>query len=456
MNQVILLVGIILTATFGVVLAINLRNGRDPFSPWCLVPALYLLRASPFIILVSTNPTEHLHPALLESIPDLDSAFLWYGVVELLGFVALMMGIQSSFGERMALRLPLLTYTVSPRAYGIAAFGALGIGFLAFLMLLSQVGGFWALVYNLDQRVEMMEGLGYIGSMMLLSTVGVVMLTHYLKYDYSKGRVATLVFLTLATAAMLSTGGSRKHAMSLVISVLLVWHYSVKRIAHPVRVAAIIGALMAPYFVGMPLARSGRVEHYVNNPGELAVDISDNMAVVASQLSYVTTYVFVTDHFDLTNIWFGRSYLDLLKAPVPRGLMPDKPPLDEGNYIYSLAQGGQVYPGMPSSDLDGVGWPPETLGACYMNFHVAGVVCGMFLLGVVFRGVYTYMVMSRFNLYSLLIYQAVMFNFHWSNLRIAQLLFIVLMITLFFMVAMNARLRLSIASRGSSSAAAIG
>jgi hypothetical protein len=407
---------------------------------------------------VATDPAAQTHFAVAEMFPDLDSAYLWYAFIELVGFALVMLGIQASLGAKLALRLPRLSYTVSPNSYNLAAFGALGLGFLAFLVMLSQIGGFWALVYNLDQRVELMEGLGYIGSMMLLSATGVVMLTHYLKYRFSASRVALVVFFTLVTAAMLSTGGSRKHAMSLVVSVLLVWHYSVRPIRRPVRVAAFLGLLMVPYFIGMPLARSGRgaMEHYVHNPGELVADIGDNMGVVASQLSYVNTYVFVTNYFTLDNLWLGQTSLDLLKAPIPRSMMPDKPTIDEGTYIYTIAQGGHVYPGMPASEHYGVGWPPETLGTWYMNFHLAGVITGMFLLGVVYRMAYSYMLVSKINLYSLLIYQAVMFNFQWSNLRVTQFLFVLGMVTSFFLLAMSARLRLPVASSPNFRAAATG
>jgi hypothetical protein len=418
------------------------RPGVDPFSPGILVPALHLLRTSPYLFFVAQDPEGSMHYVVYGAFRDLDAAFLWYGFVELLGFACVMLGIKSRIGPRLAQRLPLLRYVVYPTAYHVGALGALTIGLAAYWALLSAVGGFRELVFNLDNRVELLEGLGYLMGLMSMSAVGVVMLTHYLKYDYSLPRVLGVIAATLACAAMLSSYGGRKLALSLIISVLLVWHYSVRPIRHPLRLALLLILLATPYFVAMPLVRStrGALENYLNRPSELVADIVDNFGIVVSQLSYVDTYVYVTNAFTLDNIWLGKSFLDLIKAPIPRGLLPDKPAIDEGRYVRTMAEGMRVYPGMPADEQYVSAWPTETLGTMYFNFHLPGVVAGMFLLGVFFRLCYEYMLLSGKNLYSLIIYQAVMFNFQWSNLRLVQFFFTFGTVTAFFLLFMSAHL----------------
>jgi hypothetical protein len=173
---------------------------------------------------------------------------------------------------------------------------------------------------------------------------------------------------------------------------------------------------------------------------ELVTDVLDNSSAFITQLSYCDIYVFVTNHFTVDTVWMGQTYLDLLKAPVPRRLLPDKPPVDEGLYMYTIAQGGYVYPGMPSREQGDAGWPTETLGTMYWNFHLPGVMFGMCLLGVIMRSAYTYVLRSDKSLYSLILYQAIMFGFALSNTRIVQMTMIFATVTGFFVAFLGARL----------------
>ncbi|MFO0898200.1 MAG: hypothetical protein U0836_12320 [Pirellulales bacterium] len=443
MNAVIFIVATTLTAVFAASLAVGLRNGRDAFSPWCLVPGLHLLRTSPFLFLASTDPEAYVHPAIVESLPDLDSAFLWYGFVELCGFAACMLGISGGAGPAIAARLPVLRYRISPQMLELAAMGALMIGFVAYLQVLRHVGGLSELLGSLDMRVQVLEGTGVYISLMTLAAVGCVVLAYTLRFRYSHTRLALVCFLSLSTAAMFSTTGGRKLALGLVVSLLMVWHWGVRPIRHPVRLGVVVVLAIAPYFVAMPLIRSNRnaLAIYMERPADLVSDVVDNSSDFIRQLSYCETYLFVTNYFTLDSIWMGQTYLDLLKAPVPRQLMPQKPALDEGMYIYTLAQGGQVYPGMPSRDQNAAGWPTETLGTMYWNFHLPGVVAGMFVLGSLLRAAFEYLMVSRKSLFSIFLYQYAMFGLALSNIRIVQFSVGVVAVTLLFVFGLGARMQ---------------
>ncbi|MGQ7112601.1 hypothetical protein ACUOFC_34980, partial [Escherichia sp. TWPC-MK] len=67
----------------------------------------------------------------------------------------------------------------------------------------------------------------------------------------------------------------------------------------------------------------------------------------------------------LQNVWLGKSYLDLFKAPLPRSIYPEKPPVDDGMYIRTIAEGYNVTPSRPVQELYASSWPPETLGSMY-------------------------------------------------------------------------------------------
>ncbi|MGQ7148454.1 hypothetical protein ACUOA8_59935, partial [Escherichia sp. SS-MK2] len=77
--------------------------------------------------------------------------------------------------------------------------------------------------------------------------------------------------------------------------------------------------------------------------------------------------------------------LDLFKAPLPRSIYPEKPPVDDGMYIRTIAEGYNVTPSRPVQELYASSWPPETLGSMYANFWIPGVVFGMYILGIIYK-----------------------------------------------------------------------
>ena len=109
----------------------------------------------------------------------------------------------------------------------------------------------------------------------------------------------------------------------------------------------------------MPVLRErGGVAYYSANPGELPSEIGRNMRTAITDLSYVDTFVFITSYFQPDNVWHGATYLDLLKAPVPSSVDSAKPPIDDGVYVRTLAEGVRAEPGMAFSDLFYSSWPP--------------------------------------------------------------------------------------------------
>ena len=71
---------------------------------------------------------------------------------------------------------------------------------------------------------------------------------------------------------------------------------------------------------------------------------------------------------------YGKTIAVWLLAPIPREFMPNKPLIHSGPII-----GQQIY------KLNVSGVPPGTAAELYWNFHVAGIVFGSMLLGVLMR-----------------------------------------------------------------------
>jgi hypothetical protein len=72
---------------------------------------------------------------------------------------------------------------------------------------------------------------------------------------------------------------------------------------------------------------------------------------------------------------YGKTYLDVLLFVVPRGIWPNKPT------AFSRAVGDYV-----TGNENDV--PPGVIGELFANYHVFGIVAGMFLLGRLMGFVY--------------------------------------------------------------------
>jgi hypothetical protein len=183
----------------------------------------------------------------------------------------------------------------------------------------------------------------------------------------------------------------------------------------------------------MPLFRTaGAFERYSARPSLLVRDTRDEVGRISSQLSGLDRGVVIVSYFTPERLWWGRSYLDLPAAPIPRALLPDKPPVDDGVYVTALALGNEVRPSLPARQLPATSWPPGNW-ILYMNFGVPGYLLGMFLTGVVIGVAYRYMRRCDFSPFSIYLYgYSVMGGVAFSNYNLVQLMVTVAMAVLVF------------------------
>jgi hypothetical protein len=408
------------------------RGGVDLLAPARVTAVFHLVTIVPYLILVSIDESV-MKPMIRQGSTDVAPAIVWYGVVQALAFVALLVGIRSRRAAAIAAHLPVIATQFRPARYRPAVLCALLVAGLGFAFFLAQIGGLSALLMNMERRTELTAGAGYLLALLNLLFFAVVILIYSLRRWPSRAKWLAIGGLVVVAGAVFSSLGGRKATILIFVAALFAWHYGVRPIRRLRLRHLSIALILVPYFVLMPIVRSpGGFAYFASRPDELAGEALRNIQTAIVDLSYVDTYVFVTNDFRPSDIWWGRSYLDLLKAPVPSSVDTAKPPLDDGVYVRTLAEGLRAEPGMAFRDLFYSSWPPETLGITYMNFWLPGVVIGMYLLGAVYRLAYAYMIRSRCTLYSILVYAHIVVSFHLSNLRIVQAVVYLTMTTVFF------------------------
>jgi hypothetical protein len=433
----ILLVALLLLAVFAVPLFHARRfpgAGTDVFSPVRIVSVFHILTVVPFLLLAAWN-LDAFHPLIRHhrSVPDIDVAVAWYGFVQAIAFCAILAGLSTTIGDKLSERLPVIATRFNDQRAAVAVIFSLALGLAAFAFILSQVGGFLFFVENVYNRSAMLEGLGYANTFLSLLVFPVLILVYRLRTRITLPGISAAAGAALVAIAILSSMGGRRPVIMLGVYMMIVWHYGVRPIKRFKLVAVAAATIMVPYMVLVPILRTpDGPRYYISHPDELLEATRKNLDLAVKHTSYVEFYVLATNYFSLDRLWAGRSYLDLLAAPIPSGFFSDKPPVDEGVYLRTIAGGGDVTPSMGRRALNRTSWPPETLGITYMNFWFPGVIIGMFLLGVLYRCGHQYMIRSQYSLFSIYVYCVVIFNFHFSNLRLVFFAMSILISTTFF------------------------
>ncbi|PTL37903.1 O-antigen polymerase [Alkalicoccus saliphilus] len=418
--MVVFFLSIILLTVFMVPMVIWRINGGDLFGPIMINGFMHVVTIIPYLFILSYD-SDILGNLVLSRINDLEISVAIYVLLQSIAYLFIVLGISSRFANTVSLKLPKFNTTISKKTYRTAFFISFLIGFIAFVYMIQTSGGFLHLLNNLEQRSSILSGVGYISVFVQLLTFAVVLLVYSKKVHSPPSKNIIIAFFVILVMLIETTSGARKDAVFLLFFVFIVAHYSYYHFKNIPKKAWLILFFVFLYALSVPLLRDeGGIEHYANSPEALIGDSIDNASNSLNGVSYVRHYLLVTNEFSVNDIWLGKSYLDLLVAPIPSNFYEGKPPIDDGVYLRTLAEGREVSPPMPYNELFPSSWPPETFGAMYMNFWIPGLFIGMYLLGFFYKITYTYMKNSNYSFFSIFLYGHIIINFELSNLRIVQ------------------------------------
>ena len=424
----------ILTAVYCVVVLFDDTEGQliSPLKVWA---ALGALTTVPYLFLLGfgvAEPSSYVVSNIYGA--DFETLVAFFSIMWATAVLALLLGYLSIAGRTIGraiawVRFPLPAIDVRVTALILVALGAMIWG-----IMIIRIGGIWEIVANLAARNALFSGHGYLfQSGATLMTIGVLLGVYSIGKAAGPVRlqIAMWVLIAIFVALALSISGGRKGTIHLALSSLFVWHYCVRRIER-VSASVVIGAvLLFAYFIILLLIRlSGGVESVMDDPQGFLDLLLGSFGIAFRNLSYVDTYIFIISWFERDALWFGAGFADLLQAWAPSALFPDKPPIDDGRYIMSLAEGWRVAPGMAIRELFPSSLPPETFGTGLMNFGFPGVVSLFIVLGVVFRSAQAWMEATQYNFFPVVVFSHVLLNFEISNLRIVQFVITIIMVGL--------------------------
>lgn len=426
--------GTILLVIFIVPIIVTRIKTKDNFHPVIISSFLNIITIVPYIFIVAIDETQFSRDVVSHSsFESIEKSFFNFTMLQILAYLSMLVGLSVKKEFPIIRRLPIINNKLSDKKIKLLIIPAIGISMLSYFIFLQQIGGISYLLNNLNLRASFTSGNGYLLSLMKLMTLSVLVLIY--KYWNKKGYVfkTFITMMLLLNIFMESSMGGRKSTIFIVIFVMIVIHYSVKKIKFlKPRFLLLIGAVFI-YFILVPFLRAdGGVEKFLDDPSEAFNEITEDYTYTIRGLSYVSHYILIINHFNNSDFWLGLSYLDLIYAPIPSAIFYDKPPVDDGVYVRSIAEGMNVEPNTSRQYLYKSSWPPETFGAMYMNFGIMGLIIGFMFIGFIYKQLYILMKKSNFSFIYIYIYSYIIMNFELSNLRIVQTLSAVSIFLIFY------------------------
>ena len=398
---------------------------KDFFNPSTAFSFLYVLKiVIPTIIYSFPDNIYIANDFFLEKSLCNDDVFVKYSIIQSIGYCMVLIGI--SIYKKKRIRKDYIAErerTSNSRRYKFWGYCFYLLGGVGFFMIMSKVGGILFFFSNLGQRIFLIKDLDFETYLLSLLNYAPLVLIYSKKWTKEKIKLLDIVLVVLA-GLMVGLGG-RKALIMLVIECAAVYHFVVKPIKIKqilnLKVITICCFIFLFFTTYSKLRTPGAFEEFVNDPIEFYFEKNEGgLTESMAGESYVPFYVSIVDYFDNNNKWNGASFLCLMTAFIPSSFYPNKPPVDDGMYLYSIAHGNSVVPPVPTKDLDGTSWPLETFGSMYANFGFIGVVVGMLLLGCTISYTFKKMVYSNYQFKYVIFYIIMLFTFEISTLRIVQ------------------------------------
>jgi oligosaccharide repeat unit polymerase len=258
-------------------------------------------------------------------------------------------------------------------------------------------------------------------------------------YSIKKIKKYQMILLLFYFIVVSMMNGGRGGVFTVIITSVIIYNYVKQsvRLNYLIRYSWLL-IFLIPFFTIMANLRSiSTVENFVDNPVSIleedATVLEDNLAKW-KDLSRADIQIFIIDHFNRNNFWYGRSFKNLLYGLIPHKYYPDKPAIDDGAYINTLAMGSNVSPNTPSHRLSNFSsWPPRTVGAWYANFGIVGVILAAFIMGNIYMLFYGKIKTN--NRFYILLYPIVLLNLHLSILGIINMCLLVISMSILVVVS---------------------
>jgi len=258
---------------------------------------------------------------------------------------------------------------------------------VAYLFAIKKAGGFIYILQNFYRRGNLFEGLFYFVYFVQLIELATCLLVII---DRNFFKSFKFWFLLLIGTFLNASFGSRSTAVHFWLLILIVYHYRWKMISKKVLVTVGLVVIIFALWFGQFREATSRMDIFnpdiysitLKKEGE-KIDIIKNFFLARRGFDCLAALIYVVP--EKLPFQFGKTFLNLFFAPIPRKIWPGKPVIDETGILGRAVLGREQ------------GLPPGNIGVWYMNFFIPGVIIGSLLLGYIHKFFYNIL---KYNLNS--------------------------------------------------------
>ena len=253
------------------------------------------------------------------------------------------------------------------------------ISVLSFLLIVKLSGGFYSYFGNIrNAMVNVTTGKTIVFMMVLLVQIPLIIWFCYLLKNNSN-KTLFIIYLLFASLLLISLG-ERGHFITLIISLVICWHYIKKRIRF-------VQVFTLSFLLITFLIIYGKYRDFTEQ------DLKIKRQGFVLKLSLKQGYRYFVGHFDQVryfkdvvksvpdelNFQYGKTLANLLLKPIPSLVWKEKPQ-GAGRVITK-----SIY---PKANSLGVTVAPSILAELYLNFHIIGIILGMLIFGIISKALY--------------------------------------------------------------------
>jgi hypothetical protein len=418
------------------------RKSKSAFDLYIFF-TLIAIAEIPYLYFLNNNQ-EELHPYVAAHMDDFDFYFIKHVLLKMVFVSMCLLGMSGSNLKSPYLSSVFRPLSFSKRRLKFFSYIMVVLTILFFYLFLRTVGGLEFLILNISNKTTVVQGTAGLRNTFLLTSM--LSVGFFIEYISLRRKVrfldlTLLLLIVMLGFIILASSGERKNPIMLLIFSALMWNFRVSRIKLVTFKNVMIGFFLIFFASRAPVLRAkGAVEMYLASPEKLLLATVPYFGEVFKRFSEIDISLFIFSYFDsLDKLWFGASITDFFTGFIPSSFFPNKPPLDEGVYIYALAHYMDVYPPTPFVQMLPVGWPLSRMTGPYVNFGELGVVFFGFLTGMFLKFVSNVMVTAKYSSQTVFLYcMLVVTNFGFTNAFVFNMMTTV-MILLIISVALKDR-----------------
>lgn len=391
---------ILVLATVGLLLVpfgVQISRGEeiDVFAPSVFILGFfgitYLLRP---LQMVLSGDYELIYPAYAGFSTSTLVAFSSLALLYInIGAASFLFGYYARWGRRFSAVLPLPNSKWRRGQLWVGVVGYTFVSIISFLIVIQfTTGSVIEFIGQWSDRSQLLAGFHLFSLLSRASALSSIGLLIY----YQRLHPTIIGHFSLSMLLVL-TYGRRAFALTLVLMFIIAYHYSIRKLRIYQLIPIGLGLFsIAGIVQGLRTGELNNLFTYLLNlPTDLFVELADDLGRGFDN--------FVLLLWGMPERWghqFGTTFLRVPFNFVPRAFWAEKPSLTVGGDfadIFFEARSGGV--------------PPGFLALQYLNFHVIGIVLGMFLYGACFRSFYEYLKKAIDNPAIILLYAVTLVHF---------------------------------------------